>query len=146
MTGQPGAPRGSIVRRKLRDHGPLVNGERGFRTGNVSNADRNRGVRRFGPHGPSKAVFYIEGIHDPERVVAKWLETNAASLADISDRALQQRIARNYDDAFAAASKQILSPDHSNGGGDTMEEEPCPYCGEPVKMLPDHIPDDCPDC
>jgi hypothetical protein len=144
----------SKVWTKLANEGPLP-AEKFPVGGGVNYKLREDGVRVFNPcrnsqgstqsgGGQARPVYYIEGKHSPDAIVKTWLDSNKRAAEGYSDWALYQRIC-NVGRKFAEASKKYLDAKRPGGYDQRkgeMEESPCPLCGEPVKVLPDHLPCD----
>lgn len=116
---------------------------------------RRDGVRKFHPisayygdsqtgSGKTRAVFYIDGKHNPETVIQKWLDANPKMTENISNWALHQRVSR-YGDEWTDASYELLGPfDIGGNGGEREMGGNCPLCdAEYDRQLPDHLPE-CP--
>lgn len=130
-------------RSRLKDEGPIPH-EDGPNT--VSPEQRALGVCRFhlsyadpgktGRKGKTSTVYYLEGQHTPEQVLACWLADNPHVRNRISDWSLHQRFSRWGDD-WREASARLLGPfdELSDRGGDfSTDGWTCPLCEENVSV------------
>lgn len=145
----------SDIYSQLVSHGPQTANE----LGSYPRAEsRSNGVRAFKPksnkHGDSKTgtgrnetVYYIEEEHSAKKVVKKWVKINRIKQADISNKAIHQRIC-SYGEDFKNASKELLKPSANDTVPDDIArrttesmEGKCPMCGETyTNTLPNHLP------
>lgn len=133
----------------------LNDGPRAFDTHRITTAMRRDGVRKFKPTGSTggggggkasgfganhRAVYYVEGKHEPEAVLESYLEANPHVPENVGDRSLHWRICQSYPD-FKEASRAVLGPiNDARGGGDDGTGGECPFCGtEYSRHLPDHL-------
>lgn len=122
-------------------------------TRSVTQADRRAGVQAFEPLGSrgksgatrAERVFHLPE-HDRATIFETWYELNEATLAEHprSALSLQQEISRRYP-SYRELSHEALGPFEptSNSGEDTERRTTCPFCEEPVSLLPSHLP--CPE-
>ena len=146
MSERAGAPAKSKVWRKLSNEGPQPI------SGKIQYQLKQDGVRKFNPRsnyhgnaiqggGQKESIWYIDGKHDPETVIQKWLDVNESRVAELPNKALHWRI-KEYGEEFKKASREILGPfgeDHNGQYGGASPGE-CPICGEDYEFnLPTHL-------
>lgn len=137
----------SQVYTKLLNEGPQPGNE----VGSLNPSLRRDGVTKFNPRsraagrtaacGRTKAVYYIDGKHNPETVIRTWLEVNE-DLIRGTDMQIHHRICA-YGEEFKRASREVLDGPliHENAGGAPDMGGECPFCGEEyTHSLPRHLP------
>jgi hypothetical protein len=105
-------------------------------------------VRTFQPE-PAKhttGVAYLPDEHDPEVIVATYLEINGWTDANEATTPtawkIHNRIADDYPE-FKAAATELLGPFAHHDNRDTNPDRggTCPICGEDYQnTLPEHLP------
>jgi len=133
----------SKVWNKVANSGPLVADELPyFATINA----RKDGVQKFNISGgvlSTKSVWYIEGKHSPRTVLERWIEANENAVNKTGNYKIHHQVAINRP-KFKDASKELLGPFESRGpkNPDGTTSMNCPFCGENINGLPDHLPCD----
>ena len=112
-------------------------------------SDRQDGVRKFNlkasysgssaSGGSQKVpVYYIDGKHDPRRVVEIWIKNNRLAVENVPGKALYWRCPEE----FRPHLKDLLNIEFQKHGGDSGIGGTCSMCGEEYdRHLPDHLPE-----
>lgn len=139
----------SQIREYLEQNGPAVSEEldstpvvyniEGLKELDIHTSVRNTSLATVS--NERTPVYYLEDVHTPREVIEKWIDNNESVYEEKSPWGLHCIFAR-YGDEFRKASKQVLDYENGLENGwttDTVKNE-CPYCGEDITLLPDHIP------
>lgn len=102
-------------------------------------------IKSFAPFNQNP-VWYLNEYHDRERVLRIWIDEAMGflELFDKSSTTVYRKLPRKFQPVFQEICDEY---DHFDGvnmynGGNTPEKSPCPMCGDPVKVVADHIRND----
>lgn len=138
---------------ELMHHGPSRSEI--FGGGNLNpEARRDHSIAKFNPSskrsgvlGGTKAVYYLEGDHEPDAVIEKWIEINAEQFE--SNGVTTENVSRalghgKFDTAWQNLKREnefdaLETPSRGNRGEQGSQEIECPVCGETVGQLSNHL-------
>lgn len=107
------------------------------------------GAARFditGVISPTETVFYEKGVHRKNEVLEKWFELNRDRLErkEPQLRTITYHIPKDWEgvwkELYEDKRYDWIQNSMPAGAGNVDQGKTCPFCGEEVIALPDHLP------